>query len=249
MSREGRSVGLLSGKNALIYGGAGAIGAAVAQSYAREGAHVFLGGRNPEAVERVAAAIRESGGVAESAHVDAADISSLEAHVQSVLESTGAIDIAFNATSNQDVQGTPLVDLSYADFLRPVQTATTIHFLISTIVGRKMSEQGSGVILAMAGVREAVANLGGSHVAWSALAGLCRQLACELGPSGVRVAWILSPGSPDSHDTADPDSSASMLGRLPLYGEVAEAATFLASDMAATMTATELNLTGGAIVD
>jgi hypothetical protein len=40
-----------------------------------------------------------------------------------------------------------------------------------------------------------------------------------------------------------------MLGRLPRLEEVASAATFLASDMAATMTATELNITGGAIVD
>lgn len=101
----------------------------------------------------------------------------------------------------------------------------------------------------MAGGREAVPNLGGSHVAWSALAGLSRQLACELGRSGVRVAWILSPGSPESDDEVDYDADASMLGRRPRLEEVAQAATFLASDMAATMTATEMNITGHAIVD
>jgi NAD(P)-dependent dehydrogenase (short-subunit alcohol dehydrogenase family) len=76
-----------------------------------------------------------------------------------------------------------------------------------------------------------------------------------LGPSGVRVAWILSPGSPESDDEIDEDdgvdhdAEASMLGRRPRLEEVAQAATFLASDMAATMTATEMNITGGTIVD
>jgi NAD(P)-dependent dehydrogenase (short-subunit alcohol dehydrogenase family) len=247
-------MGLLSGKSAVIYGGAGAIGAAVARSYAVEGAQVFLAGRNLERVERVAMSIRQSGGLAECGRVDAADLSSLEAHARSVLDLTGQIDVVFNATSNHDVQGTQLVEMSCADFVRPVQTAVTTHFLISTVIGRYMAAQGSGVILAMAGGREAVPNLGGSHVAWSALAGLCRQLACELGPSGVRVAWILSPGSPESDEEIDPDgidhdADASMLGRRPRLEEVAKAATFLASDMAATMTATELNITGGAIVD
>jgi NAD(P)-dependent dehydrogenase (short-subunit alcohol dehydrogenase family) len=242
-------MGLLSGKCAVIYGAAGAIGAAVAHSYALEGAQVFLGGRNLERVQHVAMSIRQSGGLGESAAVDAADLSSLEAHVKSILDMTGQIDVVFNATSNQDVQGTQLLEMSYADFVRPVHTAVTAHFLISTVIGRYMATQGSGVILAMAGGREAVANLGGSHVAWSALAGLCRQLACELGPSGVRVAWILSPGSPESDDEFDHDADASMLGRRPRLEEVAKAATFLASDMAATMTATEMNITGGAIVD
>jgi 3-oxoacyl-[acyl-carrier protein] reductase len=248
--KGGKAVGLLSGKSAVIYGGAGAIGAAVAHSYAREGAQVFLAGRTLERVEAVATSIRQTGSFAEAAQVDASDLSSLETHAKGVLDLTGRIDVVFNATSNQDVQGTPLLELSYADFVRPVRTAVTMHFLISTVIGRCMVAQGSGVILAMAGGREAVRNLGGSHVAWSALAGLCRQLACELGPSGVRVAWILSPGSPESDDESDdPDAGRSLLGRLPRLDEVAEAATFLASGMAATMTATELNITGGAIVD
>jgi NAD(P)-dependent dehydrogenase (short-subunit alcohol dehydrogenase family) len=50
-------VGLLSGRSAVIYGGAGAIGAAVAHSYAREGAQIFLAGRSLERVEQVARSI------------------------------------------------------------------------------------------------------------------------------------------------------------------------------------------------
>jgi NAD(P)-dependent dehydrogenase (short-subunit alcohol dehydrogenase family) len=119
-----------------------------------------------------------------------------------------------------------------------------------------------GVILVMAGGREAISDLGGSHVAWSALAGLCRQLAAELGPDGIRVAWLRSPGSPgyDRRDARDPEPSTpgagrsdddanTLLGRRPSYDDVANVATFAASDWARTMTATEINFTGGAVVD
>jgi NAD(P)-dependent dehydrogenase (short-subunit alcohol dehydrogenase family) len=114
----------------------------------------------------------------------------------------------------------------------------------------------------MAGGREAIPNLGGAHVAWAALAGLCRQFAAELGPFGIRVNWLLSPGSPndnqhDRHDapgTNDNEPSAPGTPRLlarhqPTYDDVANIATFVASDSARTMTACEINLTGGAVID
>jgi NAD(P)-dependent dehydrogenase (short-subunit alcohol dehydrogenase family) len=104
--------------------------------------------------------------------------------------------------------------------------------------------------------------LGGLHVAWAALAGLCRQLAAEFGPYGVRVNWLLSPGSPgyDEHDqqpespasgetVAAPGSAGLLARHLPSYDEVANVAVFAASDWARTITASEINFTGGAVVD
>jgi 3-oxoacyl-[acyl-carrier protein] reductase len=64
---------LLDGKNAVIYGGAGSIGGAVARGFAGEGAKVHLAGRTLERVERVAEEIREAGGKADAAQVDALD--------------------------------------------------------------------------------------------------------------------------------------------------------------------------------
>ena len=158
--------------------------------------------------------------------------------------------IRFNATSNDDVQGTALVDIAFDDFMRPVTKSVTAHFAIATAVARHMSARGGGVILVMAGGREAIPDLGGSHVAWAALAGLCRQLAAELGPQGIRVAWLLSPGSPGSDEHGpDPDTAALLLDRRPSYNDVANIAVFAASDWAATMTATEINLTAGAVID
>ena len=64
---------LLENKNAVIYGGAGSIGGAVARAFAREGARVFLAGRTPARLEAVAGQIRSAGGAVETAKVDALD--------------------------------------------------------------------------------------------------------------------------------------------------------------------------------
>ena len=161
-------------------------------------------------------------------------------------ERAGGIDVCFNATSNDDSQGTPLLDMRMDEVMQPVAKAVTSTLIVATAAARHM--QGRGVILVMGGGREAIPDLGGSHVAWAALAGLCRQLAAELGPRGVRVAWLLSPGSPDPGQP-DPEADGLLLARRPTYAEVANAAVFASSDWAASMTATEVNLTAGAVVD
>ena len=252
---------LLDSKTAIVYGGGGAIGSAVARAYAREGAEVHLAGRTRAALEEVAQRIRHDGGTAHVAQVDVLERAAVAQHADGVAASDG-IDICFNATSNDDVQGTPLLAMPFEEFLRPVTKAVTAHFNIATAVGRHMTRRGRGVIMVMAGGREAIPRLGGSHVAWAALAGLCRQLAAEFGPHGVRVSWLLSPGSPTYDEPSQPPDgtghgdleaapgTAGLLVRhLPSYDEVANIAVFAASDWARTMTASEINFTGGAVVD
>ncbi len=68
---------LLEDKNAVIYGGDGSVGGAVA----REGAHVFLAGRTLVSIEGVAEEIRSAGGAAEAAQVDALDEQAVEEHI------------------------------------------------------------------------------------------------------------------------------------------------------------------------
>ena len=239
---------LLKNRTAIVHGGSGAIGSAVAQAYAREGAEVHLTGRTRAPLEDVAHRIGDAGGVAHAAVLDAVDSDAVERNAAAVADRSGGIDVCFNATSNDDVQGTPLVDMPVGDVMQPVAKAVTSTFTVATAAARHMTVRGTGVILVMAGGREAIPNLGGSHVAWAALAGLCRQLAAELGPQGVRIVWLLSPGSPKPGEP-DPDADALLLPRRPSYDDVANAAVFAASDWAATMTATEINLTGGAVVD
>jgi NAD(P)-dependent dehydrogenase (short-subunit alcohol dehydrogenase family) len=245
---------LLDNNTALVYGAAGAVGSAVARAYAREGADVHLLGRTRASLDEIAQGIHAAGGSAHVTALDVLDRDAVEQHAATVAARSG-IDICFNATANDDVQGMPLLDLDFADFLRPVIKAVTAHHHIATAVGRHMTRQGSGVILVMAGGREAIPHLGGSHVAWTALVGLCRQLAAEFGPHGVRVNWLLSPGSPGSDDSAslaagEPEPvTEGLLPYQPSYDEVANIATFAASDWARTMTAAEINFTCGAVID
>jgi 3-oxoacyl-[acyl-carrier protein] reductase len=251
---------LLDQKTAIIYGASGAIGSAVARAYAREGANVHLAGRTEATLDAVAQRIRTEGGTAHVARVDVLDRAAVRRHASAVAAASGGIDVCFNATSNDDVQGTPLLDMQFEDFVRPVTKAVTAHFNVATAVGREMTRRGHGVILVMAGGREAIPRLGGSHVAWAALAGLCRQLAAEFGPHGVRVTWLLSPGSPDSDEqhqtsrgeeeaTPAPGTEGLLLNHQPSYDEVANVATFAGSDWARTITASEINVTGGAVID
>ena len=211
---------LLDHKTAIVYGAGGAIGSAVARAYAREGAEVHLAGRTRATLDEVARLIQRDGGTAHVAQVDVLDRAAVARHADGVA-GRGGIDICFNATSNDDVQGTPLLAMPFEEFLRPVTKAVTAHFNIAVAVGQHMTRRGRGVILVMAGGREAIPRLGGSHVAWAALAGLCRQLAAEFGPHGVRVSWLLSPGSPgdDEHDQRqdgkDTDDCLRSAGRRP----------------------------------
>jgi 3-oxoacyl-[acyl-carrier protein] reductase len=249
----------LADKTAIIYGAAGAIGSAVACAYAREGASVHLAGRTAESLERVAERIRDLGGTAHVAPVNVLDRAAVERHAADVIDSSGSIDVCFNATSNDDIQGKSLTSMPFEQFLQPITKALTAHFNIATTAARHMARGGGGVILVMGGGREAIPRLGGSHVAWTALAGLSRQLAADLAPRGIRVAWLLSPGSPGSaaqddpevstHDNALPGTEGLLATHQPTYEEVAGVAAFVASDAARTMTATEINLTGGAVVD
>jgi NAD(P)-dependent dehydrogenase (short-subunit alcohol dehydrogenase family) len=155
---------ILENTTAIVYGAAGAIGSAVARAYAREGAEVHLAGRTEATLETVAQRIRGDGGAARVTRLDVLDRAAVERHTAAVADANG-IDICFNATSNDDVQGTPLLDLPFDDFLRPVTKAVTAHINIATAVGRHMIRRGGGVILVMAGGREAIPRLGGSHVA------------------------------------------------------------------------------------
>src|SRR5215207_10799912 len=103
---------LLEDRNAVIYGGGGKVGGAVARAFARKGSRAFLAGRTLESLEEVAQEIRSAGGVAETAQVDALDEQSVNSYVDAVAEKAGSTDISFNLISYGDVQGTPLTEMT-----------------------------------------------------------------------------------------------------------------------------------------
>jgi 3-oxoacyl-[acyl-carrier protein] reductase len=262
---------LLENKNALIYGGGGSVGSAVARAFAREGARVFLAGRTIARLDEVAEEIIASDGVAETAQVDALDEAAVEKHADAVAEKAGGIDVSFNAIFNDDVQGKPLAEMPFEHFARPITKAMSNQFLTSRAVARHMVERGSGVIMTITGgYREAFPTIGGTVVAWAAIEAQCRQWACELGPQGVRVVWLRTTGLPETiPDTGEAAADLgtgfgegmtreeiiagmreqTMLERLASLDELGSIAAFMASDGAGPMTATFANITCGAVLD
>src|SRR5688572_5049344 len=103
---------MLENKNAVIYGGGGSIGGAVAREFAREGARVFLAGRTRESLEPVANTIKADGGAAEVAVLDALDEHTVDEHAQTVVSQAGSIDVSFNLITRGDVQGIPLIEMT-----------------------------------------------------------------------------------------------------------------------------------------
>jgi 3-oxoacyl-[acyl-carrier protein] reductase len=249
---------LLEDKNAIVYGGGGAIGGAVARAFAREGARVFLAGRTGAKLERVAEAIRSAGGAAETAAVDALDRRSVDAHADAVA-AAGGIDVSFNLISHGDVQGTPMAEMEVEDYLRPVATAVRTTFLTWRAAARHMTRQGSGVILVFGGSGPPPRGyyLGGLQVAFEALESMRRQLSSELGPRGVRVVTLRTGGVPetipdglDGREAIVGDiEKQTMLGRPATFEDVGNVAAFVASDRARTMTAATVNISAGALID
>ncbi|WP_407564948.1 SDR family NAD(P)-dependent oxidoreductase [Streptomyces sp. 184] len=254
---------LLENKNAIVYGAGGAIGAAVARTFAREGAHVHLAGRHAANVEMVARDITESGGTAHAAVVDALDERAVEEHAARVAAEAGSIDVSINLITRNDVQGTPLVDLSVTDYVSCVTGGLTTNFITARAAGRRMAEQGSGVILALdSGSSHTSPMMGGTCPADAAIDSLVRALAQELGPRGVRAVGLWAAGVPETltpqklgavnPSMATPEALRGVLATLddlrmlpssPRLQEIADLAAFLASPRAGAVTGTWINAT------
>ena len=259
---------LLEGKNAVIYGGGGSIGGAVARAFAREGAKLFLAGRTLARLERVAREIH-----AECAEVDALDEKQVDRHADAVAAQAGGIDIALNAIGVVHVQGTPFGELSFKDYAHPIAAYTRTNFITAKAVARHMVKRGSGVILTLSTPGSRMAGVGflGYGVTCGAIETFSRILAGELGASGIRVICLRPDAIPQALPTsharqvfqgfaeragvsieemlAQRAATGTLLRRFPTLAEVADYAAFAASDRCGAMTGAIANLSCGSLVD
>ena len=262
---------MLRDKVAVVYGGGGAIGGAVARAFAREGATVFLSGRSPDSVGVVAKDIVSAGGTAEAAEVDALDEPAVDQHLRHVIDTAGRIDISFNAVGipNPEIIGVPLLDIDVERFSLPITAYTRSYFLTARMAARRMVARGSGVIMTITAIpsRAGFPLQGGYGAAQAAKEALTRALSVELAPRGVRVVGLRPNGLPETESLRDAfESRARALGtsweewqqvlagrthprRLSSLTELADAAAFVASDKASGMTGTTVNLSMGTLDD
>ncbi|NUP50040.1 MAG: SDR family oxidoreductase [Catenulispora sp.] len=262
---------LLQDKVAIVYGGAGAIGGAVARAFAAEGARVHVTGRSLGAAEAVVKDIAARGGSAEAAEVDGLDESAIDAHLRRVVAAEGRIDISFNAVGipDSEILGIPLTDISSELYMRPVIAYTSSYFSTARLAARHMVSQGSGVIMTVTALlsRKGTTLNGGYGPSQAAKEALTRDLSAELAPKGIRVVGLRPHGMPEAESMRDVyEAKADLLGitweqfqgflaadthprRVMVLDEVAAVAAFLASDRAGGMTGTTVNLTMGSLDD
>lgn len=260
---------MLKDKVAVIYGAGGDIGGAVARALAREGAQVFMSGRNLRRVEALAADIVKQGGIASAAQVDALDERAIEKYVSAVAEKAGRVDISFSAISVSGAlpDKAPLTELSTEHFLLPITAYAQSNFLTARIAARRMITRKSGVILTVTGIpgRIGFPFVGGSAPAYAAIEALTRGLSVELAPQGIRVVGLMPHAIPETTAIRENFAryakasgvtpaefqarfeSTTHLKRLTTLAELADTAAFVASDRASGMTGVIVNLSGGAI--
>jgi len=181
--------------------------------------------------------------------------------VEKVVQKAGTADISFNAVGVDVIQNIPLVDLAADDFVSPVTLTMQTRFLTAKAAGKTMMKQGSGIILFLTATPGGIGYpyTGGFAPACCAVESFSRNLASELGVYGVRVVTNRSGGSPDSRvfkKAIDSDPKAmepilrkmeedTMLKKLPLMADIANAVVFLASDMAGKITGVTIDVTCG----
>lgn len=262
-----------SNKCVVVHGGSGAIGGAVARAFAREGARVFITGRNRSRLDAAVRAIEAEGGRVEAAVVDALDEQAMIRHAAEVAESAGGIDIALNAIGVMHVQGTPLSALALEDFFLPVQAYTRGCFLTAKAVAPHMAKRGGGVVLSVSTPASRLPGPGylGHAVACAGVEALSRHMAGELAAFNIRTVCIRSHAIPEavtagSHAREVFRPAAESMGltveqmlaakppgllveRLPSLDQMAAAALFAASEGAGAMTGAVLNLSGGVTLD
>jgi 3-oxoacyl-[acyl-carrier protein] reductase len=121
-----------------------------------------------------------------------------------------------------------------------------------------MVERGSGVILAFGGSGpQTVPGMGGFKIALDALEGLRRQWASELGSHGIRVVTLKTGGIPETLPQGFPGreeivagiEGATLLQRAATLADVGNVAAFVASDTARTITASDVNISCGALLE
>jgi 3-oxoacyl-[acyl-carrier protein] reductase len=263
----------LNGKSAVIFGGSGAIGGAVGEALAQQGAHVHLCARNRERLDEAARRIRSVGGKAETIELDALDAQAVSGRMADLAIARGGIDVVVNATGFMHDQGKEIADLTEAEFMQGVVPSLAAQFNIAKAVAPHMGGERGGTLItvvAPAGPMAVPGHLG--HITGCAgVEAFTKALASELGPRNIRVLCLRSHAIADaieagSHtkelfapkaramglsvqDWIGGAAQGTMLGRLPTLSQVAQTIAFLASDGAAAMTATVVNVTAGLTTD
>ncbi len=244
----------LTGKVALVTGGHGGIGKAIALGMAEAGADVVVASRNLAALQAVAREIEAKGRQSLAVAVDVVDEKQVNSLVESILKVFPRIDILVNAAGLAIRK--PADTFPIEEWQKVMDINTRGTFLCCQAVGRVMLKQKSGRIINLSSVRGRY-GLPSGYAAYCASKGavdtLTRTLACEWAKSNVLVNAV-APTIVETDLTrealANPDYARQMISRIPMgrwaYPEdIVGPAIFLASEASRFVTGQILYIDGG----
>lgn len=189
---------------AAIFAANGAIAQEVATEMAREGAIVYLSGRNMDEVKSLADKITSNGDFAKAYQVDATNENEIENFLKQIVEEEGRLDIVFNGIgirAEKGGYGTPSTVLPFETFMKPLEIILGSQFLTARIGAKFMKEtESKGTILMLTASlsRLKAPFMAGITSACAAIEGLTRVLASEFGMSGIKVICMNPTAMPDT---------------------------------------------------
>jgi NAD(P)-dependent dehydrogenase (short-subunit alcohol dehydrogenase family) len=250
----------LSGRVAVVTGGAQGIGRAIARRFVEAGASVVLADRNIEGATAAAGAL---GGPekASARLLDVTDAAQVRAVAAGVAEEHGRLDIWIN---NAGIfPSTPLLEITDEEWDAVIAVNLRGMFIGGREAGRAMRELGRGGVIVNLASTSAHAGFGPGFAHYTSskhgILGLTKALAIELGPDGVRVVAIspqltLTEGITGASDDFESSGLADVLaglaartplGRVAVPDDVARAVLFAASDLATFVSGSNISVDGG----
>ncbi|WP_298138977.1 3-oxoacyl-ACP reductase FabG [Acidiferrobacter sp.] len=248
----------LSGRRALVTGGSGGLGQAMAEMLAQAGAQVAVHYRTGRpAAEAVVQTITGRGGKAQSFAADLADPAAVETMMKDASAALGGLDILVN-NAGLDGQRAPVGEDDPKHWQQVLAVDLMGPYYCARAILPHMVKSGRGVIINITSVHEFIPWEGYSAYA-SAKAGLSmftKTLAQETADKGIRVVAV-APGAiqtpinetvwDNPNSLKDLDEKISM-GRLGTPAEIASVVAFLASDLASYITGTTIAVDGGMLI-
>ena len=243
---------VLDGKIALVTGAANGLGRAIAESYAREGATVMVTDIDKDGAAAVAAAIRESGGTADSAYLDTTDPQQHLDLVAEVEKTFGRLDIAAN-NAGITLPAVPTAEL-------PLEAWEKVRSVDLDGVFYGVRAQIPAMLRAGGGVIVSTSSIAGDRGLWGMLPyaaakhgviGMMQTIAWEYGTQGIRALAVgpayIKTGLEENIPAAVREQLPGMhaLGRMGEPREVGDTFAWLSSDQASFLTGSYIPVDGG----
>jgi 3-oxoacyl-[acyl-carrier protein] reductase len=254
----------LSGKTALVLGGGGGLGRAIARTFAREGAAVAIGDIDKVNLDAAVADIEAAGSKALALVWDLADLAAIDAHVRSIEAALGSVDVLVNITGGPPP--TPAGGQDPTLWSKSFQSMVLSVIAITDRVLPGMRARGWGRVITStsSGVVSPIPNLGISNALRLSLVGWSKTLAREIARDGVtsnvvvpgriataRIRFLDEQKAKRDKRTAE-EVAAESTGSIPVgrYGdpqEYADVVAFLAGEPASYVTGSVIRVDGGLI--